>query len=198
MRTPSTCGWTRSAAASGETGALFMMGAFMMAGPSGDSLASLGKPAVAALEKDDNELFFRIMRKVTYLSHQEDMRIRDVMRSYTLTQIDAMVKNDDVAKGVEGYPHTDDEEDGGGSNPDDYWTSEILHWNEERGFGYIQNPYCTGPDVFFHISEFYTDKHTPSVGDKVQFLIVYNEGKDRNEAHDVHDEKSCEFDNDDA
>ena len=47
-------------------------------------------------------------------------------------------------------------------------------------------------------SEFYTDKHTPSVGDKVQFLIVYNEDKKRNEAHDVHDEKSYEFDNDNA
>ena len=157
-----------------------------------------------ALEKDNNELFFRIMRKVKFLAARDDVRQRDVMRAHSLTQIDSLVTDAQVAKGTEDYPHTDDEDDEGdeeetsddGSEDGDVYESIVKHWNKERGFGYIMDPdYITdgemasNEDIFFHISELNSPCH-PNVGDKVQFYIWYNEAKERYEAYSVITENS--------
>ena len=77
-----------------------------------------------------------------------------------------------------------------------YSTSVIVHYNAERGFGYISYPLLPGDDayekdVFFHVSECHNEDL--EIGTVVQFLMMYNESKNRVEARDVHDQSSDEF-----
>ena len=94
-----------------------------------------------------------------------------------------MVPDAAVAAGTATYPvseeeyddddHDDDDHDDG----DDYeevWQSVIVNWDEDRGFGFIRNPYEDGNDLFFHITDWCEDNQsTPAdeVENEVQFYI---------------------------
>ncbi|NMG60284.1 DUF1294 domain-containing protein [Geitlerinema sp. P-1104] len=53
---------------------------------------------------------------------------------------------------------------------------QLVKWNDERGFGFIQiNP--NQPQIFIHISALKDSKRRPNVGDKIQYSITHKKGK---------------------
>ena len=75
-------------------------------GESADDLAALGR-----LSNNDNELFFRVMRKVHYIHQRDGIRIRYIMAKHSLTDINKMVADNEVQLGTDMYPNEEDCED---------------------------------------------------------------------------------------
>ena len=48
---------------------------------------------------------------------------------------------------------------------------KIVHWKDEKGFGFIQ-PEDGSEKLFFHVSSVKTDASRPQVGDSVLFDVV--------------------------
>lgn len=136
--------------ASESSGCLFMMMA------SAGRQTSQRDRAIWAMQGDNNELFFLLMLKAHYLAQQEKVRVRDIMREYTLTQINDKVDDSLVEKGTAVYPASD-ESDYGEDYESDYGQSDyesgnsndesnasfkvgngfVIEYNNDRGFGFI-------------------------------------------------------------
>ncbi|MBR6026626.1 MAG: cold shock domain-containing protein [Neisseriaceae bacterium] len=61
---------------------------------------------------------------------------------------------------------------------------KIIHWNEEKGFGFIQEQ-DTQLEIFVSISSFTVKNPAPIVGDVVSFVTHFNQDKARSEAINV-------------
>ena len=75
-------------------------------GESTDDLAALGR-----LSNNDNELFFRIMRKVHYIHQRDGIRIRYILAKHSLTEINEMVPDNAVQLGTDIFPYDNDEDE---------------------------------------------------------------------------------------
>ena len=82
-----------------------------------------------------------------------------------------------------------EKQENGEEDENECYVSNVVYWNEERGFGFIEDPVEQGAKgIFFHLSNVNTG-HNPTVGDKVSFRAEYNAVKDRYNAYDIEDVK---------
>lgn len=57
---------------------------------------------------------------------------------------------------------------------------KIIRWNEERGFGFVQEE-ITKQEIFIHISSLNVRTPPPEIGEKIEFETSFNEKKGKTE-----------------
>lgn len=57
---------------------------------------------------------------------------------------------------------------------------KIVRWNEERGFGFVQED-ITKQEIFIHISSLNVRTPPPEIGEKIEFETLFNEKKGKTE-----------------
>ena len=163
-----------------------------------NELTAAQRSAIITLSENDNELFFLLYRKAGHLACNKDVRIRDIMREFTLSQVHKMVTNSGVAKGTELYPYSEDEDED--YDPNDYpppivfededsICGEMTRWEPKRNFGIItvdrdwSNAEPSADTYFFHIDDmnprdmlWQQDDHT---GQWVYFYEHYDSDKEK-------------------